>query len=208
MGQILSTGILVLTIASAITPPSLWSQGATVPQTRSKAPVPAQRVLPNKGVVESGTYKNASIGLEFTPASSLRLQEPEMKGTPDATPLLITVRAVVDPGPFFGLFSERSTTVFSADALAYYPEDKRGASNYVQRVIRAQEAGGFRHVGSVTSAQLSQTSFLRADFEKGKAHQAVFVTTHNGYAFVVIFGGVGAGVTDKLIASTKIRVTN
>jgi hypothetical protein len=208
MGDVLRTGILILTIASAATPPALWSQGSAVPRTRSKAPVPAQKVLPTKGVVESGTYKNASIGLEFTPASSLRLQEPEMKGTLDATPLLITVRAVADPGPFLGLFSERSTTVFYAEALAYYPEDKRGASNYVQRVIRAQEAGGFRHVGSVTSAQLSQTSFLRADFEKGKAHQAVFVTTHNGYAFVFIFGALDVGVTDKLIASTKIRVTN
>jgi hypothetical protein len=131
-----------------------------------------------------------------------------MKGTSDTTPLLITVRAVAAPGPFLDLFSGRSATVFYADALAYYPEDKRGASNYVQRLIRAEEGAGFRYVGSVTSAQLSQTSFLRADFEKGKAHQAVFVTTHNGYAFVFIFGALDAGATDKLIASTKIKITN
>jgi hypothetical protein len=44
--------------------------------------------------------------------------------------------------------------------------------------------------------------------EKGKAHEAVFVTTHNGYAFAFIFGASDAGVTDKLVASTKIRLTN
>jgi hypothetical protein len=208
MEGMLRTGLLTLTIASAVAPLALWPQGVVVPQTPSKAPVPAQRVLPNKGVVESGTYKNASIGLEFTPASSLRLQEPEMKGTPDATQFLITVRAVAGPGSFFGFFSDRSITVFYAEALAYYPEDRRGASNYVQRVIRAQQADGFRHVGMVTPAQLSQTPFLRANFEKGRSLEAVFVTTHNGYAFVFIFGALDAGVTDKLIASTKIRVTN
>jgi hypothetical protein len=55
----------------------------------------------------------------------------------------------------------------------------------------------------------AQSSFpLRADSGKGRVHEAVFVTTHNGYAFVSLFGSSDAGVTDKLIAAAAIRVTN
>jgi len=131
-----------------------------------------------------------------------------MRGTPDSVPVLITVRAVADRGLVSGLFSGKSVSAFYADKLAYYPEDKRGASNYVQRVILAQATSGFQHVGNIVTAQLGEASFLRADFEKDSAHEAVFVTTHNDFAFVFIFGASGGATTDKLIASTKLRITN
>lgn len=208
MTHALVTGTLTLMIISVVPPPVAWSQAAPAPKARPAAPIPAQRSLPDKGVVEGAVYKNPSIGIEFTPPPSLHLQEPEMKGTPDAVPMLITVRAVADRGLLAGLFSGKSECVFYADKLSYYPQDKRDASNYIQQVISAQATNGFQHVGSLTTAQLSQASFLRADFEKGSAHEAVFVTTRDEFAFVLIFGASDGGTTDKLITSTKLRITN
>ena len=196
--------VLAITLAAA-TPFSLLRQGA--PQSRAKTTASTQNVLPTKGLIEQGTYKNPSIGLEFTPAENLHLQESEMKGTPGTTPLLITVQALADRGLISGLFSARSLTIFYADTLAYYPEEQRNAPRYLKKVIRANEADGFQHVDGETSDKISEIPFVRADFVKGEVHEAVLVMTHNAYAFVFIFAGSDVEVTNKLIASTKVKLT-
>jgi hypothetical protein len=187
-------------IATVAGSPVLWSQGAPAKQPRSDAPVPAPRVLPSKGVVEGSTYKNPSIGIEFKPPSSLRLQEPQMKGSPDAAQLLISVIAeATNPIPALGFYAEK---------LDYYPEDKRGASDYVQRLIRAQEAKGCQRVGGAMTAQRGRVSFLRADCEDGKDHEAVLVTTHNAFAFVFIFEARDAAEANNLVNATEVVVTD
>jgi hypothetical protein len=200
MEDTLKAGALILTMtvaASAV----LWSQGAPAPQTRPAAPVRDRNLLPDKGVIEGGTYKNAGIGLEFTPTSSLHLQEPDVKGAPDAPPSFFSVLAVADRGPLPALG-------FYAEKLDHYPEDKRDASSHLQRMIRAQEASGCKRVGGVTKTRLSEVSFVRADCEAGRAHEAVFVTTHSAWAFVFIFEASDAAAANKLIASTEVRVTD
>lgn len=170
------------------------------PQSNAPAAASSQNLQPNKGMIEQGTYKNPSIGLEFTPAENLGLQEPEMRGP------VVTVKAL-DRGWSAGLLSARSLTVFSAEAFSRYPEGWRDATSYMKMVIRAQEADGFQQIGSVTSDQMSEIRFVRSDFTKGRVHEAVLVTAHNGYAFVFIFTGSGVGVTNVLIASTKVKFT-
>ncbi len=54
---------------------------------------PGQNPTPDKGFVEGGTYKNAALGLVFTPDSKLKLESPQLKGTPGTVPLLVTVAA-------------------------------------------------------------------------------------------------------------------
>lgn len=200
MKDTLRAGTLILTITVAA-PAVLWSQGTFAAQTRSTAPVRDRKLLPDKGVIEGSTYKNASIGLEFTPASSLHLQEPEMRGAPGATPSFFSVLAVADRGPLpaLGFYSEK---------LDHYPGDRRDASSHLQRMIRAQEASGCQRVGGVTKTRLGQVSFLRADCAAGKAYEAVFVTTHSAWVFVFIFEASDAAAVDKLIAPTKVTVTD
>src|SRR6516165_2956850 len=92
----------------------------------TKTPVPQM----DKGSVEGRTYKNASIGLELTVADGLEFQAPELKGTPGAVPLLVTVTAWRSEG----LLSPRTATAFYADALAYYPEAQRSTDAYMRKV--------------------------------------------------------------------------
>jgi hypothetical protein len=130
-----------------------------------------------------------------------------MKGTPGATPLSITVQAFADRGLISGIFSPRSVTIFAADALAYYPQEQRKAINYLEKVIRANEADGYQHIDEGTSQQMSGIAFLRADFVKGDVHETVLVMTHNAYAFTFVFADSSVAGTNKLIASTKAKLT-
>src|SRR5258708_3369866 len=154
------------------------------PQSNAPAPASSQNLQANKGMIEKGTYKDPSIGLEFTPAENLDLQEPEMRGA------TVTVQAL-DRGWSAGLLSARSLTVFYAGAFSLYPERWRNATSYMKMVARAQEVDGLQQIGSVTSDQMSGIQFVRADFTKGRVYEAVLVTAHSGYAFVFIFTGSG-----------------
>jgi hypothetical protein len=42
---------------------------------------------------------------------------------------------------------------------------------------------------------------------KGAVREAVLVVTHNGYACVFIFAGSDGDAVNKLIASTKVKLT-
>ena len=53
---------------------------------------------PNKGVIEGTTYKNSSIGIQFTSAPGLRLEQMNA-----AASNMIAVQAQNDPGPMYGL---------------------------------------------------------------------------------------------------------
>lgn len=151
---------------------------------------------PNKGVIEGTTYKNSSIGVQFTPAPGLRLEQMN-----SAASNMIAVQAQNDPGPMYGL------TVFYADELAQYPEDQRSASKYLQKVVRSNEADGFQLTEGEPSADMGGIRFLRADFVRGAVHESILATTHNGFAFVFIFSGASAERTGQLIASTDLKLT-
>lgn len=151
---------------------------------------------PNKGVIEGTTYKNSLIGLQFTPAPGLRLEQMNA-----AASKMIAVQAQNDPGPMYGL------TVFYADELAQYPEGQRSATKYLEKVVRANESDGFQLTEGEPSADVSGIQFVRADFVKGTVHETILVVTHNGYAFVFIFSGASARRTGQLIASTDLKLT-
>jgi hypothetical protein len=190
---------LFLLMTLAVTTPFLWAQQGGKPQP--KTPASTQNVLPTKGLIDHGTYKNPSIGLEFTPAQSLRLKEPVMNGTPGKTPLFITVQAENDPGSVF------SQTIFYAEALAFYPEEQRTTAKYFQRSTQVVVANGFSPVPGRSSAQISGIPFLCEDFAKGAVHETLLVMTHGAYAYVFIFVGPDGGVTNKLVESTKVKLT-
>jgi hypothetical protein len=197
MTEALKVGVLSLVIAGTAGSAGFCQQSAPSPQLR-QAPAATPRILPNKGAVEGGMYKNSSIGIEFKPPSGLRLQDPQMKGSPEAAQLLISV--VADAGtplPAVGFYAEK---------LEVYPVDKRGASDYLQRMIRAQEAKGCQHAGAAMTNQAAGASFLRADCEDGKGHETVLVATRNAFALVFIYEARDAKAVNILVDSTKIVV--
>jgi hypothetical protein len=193
--------IIVLIAATAFLSP----QNAN-PQSSASPATSAPDVRQIKGVVEQGTYKNPFIGIEFTPAADLRFQEPQVTGAPGTVQFMISIHALADRG-LSNLFWARSVTAFSANALTHYPEEQRTAARYMKKVIRANESTGFQRVDGETSGQISGIAFLRADLVKKEVHEAILVTTHNDYAFVFWFAGSDLEVINKLIASTKIKLS-
>ena len=77
-------------------------------------------------MVEGRRYKNASLGLEITPAPALEFGSPQLKGIPGSVPLLVTITAAGEAK----LASAREVMSFSSDAMAYYPENRRSTADY------------------------------------------------------------------------------
>jgi hypothetical protein len=152
----------------------------------------------NRGVVEEGTYKNASLGIEFMPPASLRLQEPQMKGSPDAAQLFISV--VADAG------SPLPAVAFGAERLEFYPPGKRSASDHLQRFVRAQKAKGCQSTLAPSTKQFEGIAFLRADCAGGNGYESILVATKSGLAFVLMFEARDREEADRLVDSTKVVV--
>jgi hypothetical protein len=155
----------------------------------------------DEGVVEGHTYKNTSLGLEFTTADHLKLGTPELKGKQGTVPLLVTVGAWGELRS-----SARDGTIFYADALAYYPDTQRTTEAYVRKVDVGNRNEGFERVESEPEGKIGETSFARSDFEKGIVHEAVLVKAGHAFALVFIFAGPDVSAVNKLIAATKLKI--
>jgi hypothetical protein len=114
-----------LTIIVAIFAILAWPQGTPV----SVKPTQAAPQW-DKGVIEAGTYKNTSIGIELTPASRLTFAPSELKGKPSAVKSFITVSAWGSLKP-----TRIEGRTFSAIALASYPEGQRSTDACMRKVV-------------------------------------------------------------------------
>ena len=170
-----------------------------IAQTATKLP---PRVPLTIGVVEGNTYKNSSLGLEFTPSPGLRFSAPELKGTPGSVPLLVTV------GAWSGrsMVSANRGTVFYADDLGYYPEDRRSTRAYVERVVRNEKNEGLDLVEGAVEGQLGGVTLARVDFRQSSLYEIVLIKACEVYAFVFIFAAEDLDSANALIAQTKIKI--
>jgi hypothetical protein len=175
-------------------------------QDRATVVVPSKPsgVVPrwDKGVVEGRTYKNASVGLELTPAPGLEFGPPELKGNPGTVPLLVTITAAGKEK----LFSAREVTAFYSDALAYYPEARRTTDAYMLRVARNNQKEGFDLVEVRSDDKLGGITFARQDFKKSMVYEAVLVRACDAQALVFIFGDSDRDAVNKLIAATELKL--
>jgi hypothetical protein len=184
-----------------------WSQ-QTVQVTPRSATTPAPKFAKSplttlqKGTVVDNTYRNPSLGLEITPAPDLKLGPPEIKGNPGTVPLLVTVAAWGDRK----WFSEGNRMAFYADALDYYPSDKRSTEAYVARVGRAQISAGFELTKTTPDQKFGGTSFARTDFKQDSVYEAVLVKACDFYAYVFIFAGADKEAVDKSILGTALKL--
>jgi len=156
-----------------------------------------------KGFIEGRTYKNPSLGIEFTPAPGLEFGDvPELKGKPGAVPLIVTITATRSGHPF----EPTEVMAFYADALAYYPPGQRSSDSYVRKVITANKKEGFEPLRESSEGQLSRVVFARQDFVKGPVYEEVLVKTCKAEALVFIFTGASRDETSKLIAATRLKL--
>src|SRR5579864_8420284 len=138
-------------------------RAVTVPLSKSYLSPPRFE----KGTIEGGTYKNASVGLEFTPTAKLKFRTPELRpGRGGAPGAFLTVAAWGEEK----LFSARDIVTFWADALANYPENLRSTQARVQNVVQDNRKAGFEPLGGSEQAELGGVAFVRTDFKKGAAH--------------------------------------
>ena len=63
-------------------------------------------------------------------------------------------------------------------------------------------------VTNSTKMTLSEVSFVRADCQDRRVHEAVLVATHNAWALVFIFQASDTAAADKLISATQLRFTD
>lgn len=156
----------------------------------------------DKGVVDGGTYKNASVGLEITPATGLEFGPPELKGNSGTVPLLVTITAVSAPK----LFSGSDVMAFYTDALAYYPETQRTTEAYLRKVVRGNQKEGFEPLSGSSESTLGGAAFSRQDFQKGSRYEAVLVRACKPQAIVFIFASSDQDGVNKLIAATQLKL--
>jgi len=155
-----------------------------------------------KGMVEGRTYKNASVGLELTPAPALEFGAPELKGKPGTVPLLVTITAAGEAK----LASAREVMSFSSDAMAYYPENRRSTADYMRRVALGNGEEGFTTLGGTSESKLGEVTFARQDFQKGVVYESVLVKACKTEALVFIFGGPDLDAVNKLVAGTRLKL--
>ncbi len=155
----------------------------------------------DKGAVEGGIYKNASVGLEITSAVGLEFGSPELKGNVGTVPLLVTITAVGAPK----LFSGREVMAFYADALASYPENQRSTEAYLRKVVQGNQTEGFEPLSGTSESVLGGTTFARQDFQKESRYEAVLVKACKAQAIVFIFAGSDRDGVTKLIEGTRVK---
>jgi hypothetical protein len=156
----------------------------------------------DKGVVEGRTYKNASVGLELTPAPALEFGTPELKGNPGTVPLLVTITAAGEAK----LVSAREVMSFYSDAMAYYPENRRSTADYMRRVVLGNGKEGFTTLGGTSESKLGGVTFARQDFQKGFVYEGVLVKACKTEALVFIFGAPDLDTVNKLVAATQLKL--
>ena len=152
------------------------------------------------GAVEDNTYKNDSLGLQFTPPPGLKFSAPELKGKPGTVPLLVTIAAWSDPP------SANGGTIFYADDLGCYAEDRRSTKAYVERVVRSQKKEGLELVDGEPEGHLGGVTFARIDFHHAISYEAVFVKACDVYALVFIFAASDLESASRLIAQTTVKL--
>ncbi len=184
-----------------------WSQergGKVVPKNPSSHPAKPSLAVPqmDKGIVEGKTYKNPSIGLEFSPAPELELGTPELKGTPGTLSESVSVAAMGEKR----WFSTRESTYLFVDALASNPVDERTAEAGMRKSIRANRELGFEPVEGTPKGNLGGVAFLRQDFRKGSYYSAALGKTCDTLELLFIFTGSDRDEINKLIAATQLKL--
>jgi TonB family protein len=156
----------------------------------------------DKGEVVGRTYKNASVGIELTPPTTLEFSSPELRGNPGTLPLVVTISAVGEYKPA----TARKVMAFYTDALAYYPPTRRSSDDYMRRIVRNQQNEGYEPIEATPYVMLGGITFARHDFKKGVVYESVLVKACDTQALVFIFGGADEETVNELSTATELKL--
>jgi TonB family protein len=156
----------------------------------------------DKGEVVGRTYKNASLGIELTPPTTLKIGDPEARGEPGKLPLLITINAASEPEPA----AVRKVMAFYADALAYYPPTHRSTEDYMRRMVDRAQNDGYEPVAAAPYDVLGGIAFARHDFKKGLVYESALVKACDTQALGLTFAGANEETVNELIAETELKL--
>ena len=175
-----------------------WPQ-SPVGQSQTSLSIPRL----DKGAIQGKTYRNASIGLDFTSDPSLTFQRPEVKenGTKHES-LMVGALAKVTPG------SVREGTFIGTVALADYPRDERSTGACMRKAVDAQLKNGFKTVMGTSDGKLGNVTFARTDFSHTKppAYEAVFMKACDALAFTVVFAAHDRETVERFVAATDLKL--
>jgi hypothetical protein len=132
----------------------------------------------------------------------LNFGNPDLKAKAGAPGAFVTIVAWGDQK----WRSPRDGTIFWADALANYPEDRRSTEARMESVVQDNHKAGFELLESSKAAKLGAVAFARADFKKGAVHEGIFVKACDTQALVLIFFGEDKEAVDKLVAGTELKL--
>jgi hypothetical protein len=156
-----------------------------------------------RGVVESGTYKNSVIGLELTPDPELKLGDPEIKGEKREIPFSLTISAW---GPVTRN-SARTGLALSAIALDYYPPDRRSTDACMEKVIEGNSKNGYETLEGDSRGELGGISFARRNFFKaGPIYQSAFVRACAARVLILVFTGPDRSRVNRMISRTDLKL--
>jgi hypothetical protein len=154
-----------------------------------------------KGAVEGRIYKNPSVGLELTPAPTLRFGIPKLNGSP---------ARVVSVDAWDYSLSEGMS--FSADILSYHPKNQRSTKALMQSLVETVRHGGYEPTNVRTEGTLDGVEFARIDFEKvgnpgGRwTYEAAFVRACATKELIFLFIGPDQESVKKLIGGTVVKL--
>jgi hypothetical protein len=161
-----------------------------------------------KGYVDGNTYRNPSIGVEFTVPEDFQFREPETASDPATGRQTISISAGTKPHNRFALrkYIVDTAIMFVADALAGYPPEQQTEEGYMRRMAQVQEAGHFKRINGKSEEKIGEVTFVRANFTQGKRHHILFAALRKNYAFVFIFVAEDMESAEALIKLVSIKL--
>jgi hypothetical protein len=198
IGTVIRRAVIVVAATLSTAVPGQQSGASKVAKPENSK----QQTAPTGGTVEGSTYKNTYLGLHFTPAKGLTLGRPEMR---EAAPAWRVISVLAYSGPDW--VHSKEIISFSADSLEMYKQEERTPEAYMKEAVKALETQGMKRAPGSSSAKIGPIIFARADVTWGSKHQVLLLTMHRGYALMFGFTAQDEQAADKLIAETRVELT-
>ena len=159
---------------------------------------------PIRGFVTGSTYRNPSLGVEFTVPEELQLRQPEMKTYARTGGVKIYVDAWSKPHKFLKYID--AWIVFSAETLASLPVKFQSTGGFMLLMAQRERKEGYKPLQGESTEKLGEVEFLRADYGRGSRREIVLASLRENYAYVFIFSASDVAAADALIKSTTLKL--
>jgi hypothetical protein len=159
---------------------------------------------PVRGFVTGSTYRNPSLGVEFTVPDELQFRQPAMTTYARTGGRQIYVEAWSKPHKFLKYVD--AWIIFSAETLPSLPAKFQSNDGFMLLVAQRERKEGFKPLQRESKEKLGDVEFLRADYGRGSRREIVLASLRKDYAYVFIFSASDVAAADALIKSTTLKL--